>query len=89
MKLKEQLYSVISQYIDIFCDKQEVELDSFVNDDMLGIALVSDFYLNISDIVFDIDNEVEKGKIFKWYYASIDADTNPFPNYKNYLKLQL
>ncbi len=89
MKLKEQLHSVISQYIDIFCDKQEVELDSFVNDDMLGIALVSDFYLNISDIIYDIDNEVEKGKIFKWYYASIDAHPKPFPNYKNYLKLQL
>jgi len=78
--LKLEYNNVCQKYIDIFCKKQEVEFDGWVNNEVGGIGLFNDFYLNFSDVKLDVDNEIEKGLIFKWY----DDNGENIEHYINY-----
>lgn len=66
-ELKQRYESACNDFVKIFCEKQGMEFEGWVADDVGGIANCSDFFFNLSDIVLDVTKEQPKGKIVKWY----------------------
>ena len=84
-KLKKDYEKVCNQYMKLFCEKQDIGFDGFVNDDIGGIALCSDFFFNFSDIVWDVNAKIPKGVIIEWYDAQLENPEKAI-NYYSYTK---
>lgn len=88
--LKRLYEDVVKIYVDEFSAKQELKFDFWVSDDVGGIAFLSDYSFNFSDIKYDIDNGCPKGLIISWYNDSVDYamedDANKTINYHSYYK---
>jgi hypothetical protein len=77
--------------IEMFCLKQECEVDYIVGDDITGIYNIGDNFFNLSDIYFDLKENKPKGLIFEWqdyltdWNMSIGDNVKPcFINYNSY-----
>ena len=66
--LKEKRIAVDELYLKAFCKKHDTYYD-FVNEDMV---LIGDCYFNLSDIYYDIDNDVSLNLIWDWYSQTLD-----------------
>jgi len=84
-KLKKDYEKVCNQYMKLFCEKQDIGFDGFVNDDIGGIALCSDFFFNFQDIVCDVNAKIPKGVIIEWYDAQLENPEKAI-NYYSYTK---
>lgn len=84
-QLKETYDFACNEYVKKFCNKQEMTNEGWVNDDVGGIALCSDFYFNLHDIVWDINSKQPKGQIIDWYYENLDNPEKSI-NYYSYTK---
>ena len=82
-ELKKNYESSCNQYLKEFCKKQDFTNDGWVNDDIGGIALCSDFFFNLHDIVWDINSKQPKGIIINWYYDNLE-NTEKCINYYSY-----
>lgn len=76
-------------YIDAFCKKQNLEFDGWVGDEIGQVAgFSSQYYFNLSDIIYDIDTEQLKGNILSWQDESINFNSQlskpKIINYKSY-----
>lgn len=63
----------------------------WLGDDIGGIVLCGDLFLNFHDIVLDINSKQRKGTILKWYYENIEGissieDAKNSINYYSYTK---
>lgn len=88
-KLRFRLEQAIKEYISAFEDKHEVEMEFPVSDDITGIICFGDTrYFNISDIIFDIDNNLPQGLILQWNDDTSDhnlmKDSPEYINLKSY-----
>ena len=77
MKLRNTLDDILKEYIRLFEEKHEAFFEFAVEDDLMGIICFGDWYFNISDIIYDIDNDLPKNLIFKWQEDHINDDKNP------------
>ena len=84
-ELKENYESCCNEYLQRFCDKQEMTNEGWVVNQVGGVALCSDFYFNFTDIVWDINSEQPKGQIIDWYYENLDNIEKAI-NYYSYTK---
>ena len=93
MKLKTKYEKIVNEYLRIFVEKQDLDIDNcyWVADRVGEILSVNEqYYFNFNDIRFDVDNNVKERLIFRWQDESLD---NYFKkkkykvNYENYLKL--
>lgn len=84
-KLKRDYEKACNQYMKLFCEKQDMYFDGFVNDDIGGIALCSDFFFNFQDIVWDVNAKIPKGVIIEWYDAQMENPERAI-NYYSYTK---
>jgi len=84
-KLKKTYFSVCNKYLKAFCEKQDFEFDenAWVNEDIGGVAMINDMFLNFSDIVWDVNSEQPKGMITEWYYMCLENAINSI-NYFSY-----
>ena len=59
----------------------------FISEDAPDIVCVSDWFINISDIYYDMSHNVEAGKIFEWQDYNLSYGTNGYRyvNYRSYL----
>jgi len=84
--LKQQYKEIVTKYIDIFCEKQEVCFEYWIANQIGGIACFGDVLIfNFTDIVYDINTNQPKHLIIDWIYESVD---NPHKsiNYYSYSK---
>lgn len=82
--LKKQLKNAVNEIIKAFEEKQEMNFEFFVDDDITGIACFGDvLYLNISDIWYDLLTEQPKGLIIDWIYDCLENE-NKTINYRSY-----
>lgn len=87
-KILQSKYNVlVFEYLQYFDKKQGVitqysELSEWVD--------FADCIMSFSDIRFDIDNAIPKGKIIDYFWESVEKyETNkPAPNYRNWCKMQ-
>ena len=88
MKTKELRYCyelVCREYVRKFSKKQEIEFDGWVGDHIGGIAeFINQYFFNMDDIVYDINNELPKNLILEWQDHCLENSVNF--NYMSYSK---
>ena len=92
--LKEQYADICYQYLQAFNAKHELEMNDYdlktcwIGGEVGGIADINDMYINFDDIRYDIDNKISVGKIFEWYWNSVErAELKvKYMNYPSYCK---
>ena len=85
-KLQKDYYNSINEIIKFFCIKQQIDFDGWVGDEIATVGYFADYFINFNEIVYDVLNDIESGKIFKYCdYCIEKADVRL--NYKTYLKM--
>lgn len=82
-EIKERLDNCIDLYTDLFCQKQEVFADGWIGQIKGEINCFADAFLSFSDIRYDLENNIEKGIIFKWYWDNVESEHSI--NYHSYI----
>lgn len=88
-KLKKDYDQACMNYIKAFEEKHEVYFEFWVAGRVGEIASFGDtFFFNLNEIKYDIDNEIETGKIFFWndYCIQRHFENKPQVNFRNYCK---
>jgi len=88
-ELNKQYEFVCNEWVQKFCNKQQIEFDGWVGNEIGGIAsFACQYFFNLSDIILDLNTKQPKGNILNW--QSEDVDFNMFNekqqhiNYKSY-----
>ena len=88
-ELNLQYQFICNEWVQKFCNKQQIEFDGWVGDEIGGIAsFACQYFFNLSDIILDLNTKQPKGNILNW--QSEDVDFNMFNekqqhiNYKSY-----
>ena len=82
--LYKYFVAVCNLYAITFCEKQEMDFNGWIGDEIGGIAECNDFYFNLHDIVLDLRMEQPKGSIIDWYYDNLEYE-NKHINYSSYI----
>lgn len=87
-ELITQYEKYCNEILKAFCEKQEMNNEGWVGEQIGGIAMCSDFFFNFLDIVWDLNSEQPKGKIIEWYDTTLDAvmGEKAMINYVNFCK---
>lgn len=85
-ELKRQYEFVCNELVQKFSNKQEIEFDGWVGDEVGGIASFScQYFFNLSDIILDLTTKQPKGLIMEWQNEEVDFNMfNENQNYINY-----
>ncbi len=59
-------------YVVAFCKKQGLEFDYWIGEQSCDIAVMSDYYFNLSAIIYDIQTNQPKGLIMEWQNKEIE-----------------
>jgi len=74
-KQKHTLYAdykkAVTNYVTEFCKKQDVYYTFETTD--FDYFDISDYFISIHDIIYDINNDVPEGKIFEYYEYVYDS----------------
>jgi hypothetical protein len=83
--LKEKYEKIIDEYVRLFEKKHDMHLEHWVSDDKTGVACFGDIlYYSVSDIIFDINNDLPAGLAIDWVYDTVEYHSNvEHPNYIN------
>ena len=84
-ELKKKYKFFCNKYVEKFCKKQELINEGWVNNEVGGMVLCSDFYFHLHDIVLDINSKQPKGEIINWHFENLD-DPEKHINYYSYTK---
>lgn len=92
--LQDRFEEVCELYVRAFLTKHGFHENGILNDgywvgdDVGGIYEINDYYISLSDMRADIDEEAPEDMFFEWYDYSLNKgmDKVPCANYKNYLK---
>ena len=71
-KLRKNYDLAINNYLAYFTNKQGLYYE--FHDE--GFAMISDMFISINDIIYDVDNEVPAGKIIEYYDYSYERYIN-------------
>jgi len=85
-KLKTDWENLTIEYVKIFCKKHEMyyEEDSWIGNKIGEIICIGDYYIDFSDIKYDIDNNVPEEKFDLWYWKSLEVYQITGKNYMSY-----
>lgn len=88
-ELNRQYNLVYNEWVQKFCNKQQIDFDGWVSDEVGGIAsFACQYFFTLSDIILDLNTKQPKGNILNWQIE--DVDFNMFNekqqhiNYKSY-----
>jgi hypothetical protein len=72
-QLKERYEVIVDEYIRLFEKKHKLELEFWVSDDKTGVAAFGCiYYFHISDIMYDINNNLPKRLILNWLDDNVE-----------------
>ena len=84
--MKKQLEKVLKQYIKEFEKKQDLTFEFAVGDNLMEvISFRCVYFFNMSDIIYDIDNNIKDNIIVEWFEYTIQE--KDYINYRTYLKM--
>lgn len=88
-ELNKQYEFVCHEWVQKFCNKQKIDFDGWVSDEIGGIAsFACQYFLNLSDIILDIKTKQPKGLILDWQSESVDfnmlKEEKQYISYKSY-----
>ena len=88
-ELNEKYELICNEFVAKFEEKQQIDFDGWIGDEIGGIASFScQYFFNISDIILDLKTNQPKGCIINW--SEEETDFNLFKenpqhiNYKSY-----
>lgn len=89
--IQERWRDICQEYLKQFCDKHEYSFEDcfWVADDYGTIACVSDMFISMEHIRYDIDNNIEETMFEKWYWKAIEIfelTGQDFMNYESFCK---
>ena len=88
-ELKERLDNCIDLYTLLFCQKQECSESGWIGKVKGGINCFGDSYFSFEDIRIDLEMEVPKGEIWKWYSDNIENQGKSINYYSYVLGLRI
>lgn len=67
--IRERYENAVHEYCIAFCQKHDYHYnpDGWVRNNIGGVVLIGDYYINFDDIRYDIDNDVPKEIFFEFY----------------------
>jgi len=68
--LRKKLNLVVKKYAKKITKKHSLHFKFAISDDLLDVICLSDYYFNITDIIYDIDSKLLKNIIFKGFYIA-------------------
>lgn len=83
-KLKEKYVKSCNEIVELFCKKQDLDFKFWVGDVVGEVAGCGSYYFYLSDIILDLDKDLEKGFIFEWYHTSFNSKQK-YINYNSYI----
>jgi hypothetical protein len=88
---QERWRDICQEYLKLFCDKHEYSFEDcfWVTDNYGTIACVSDMFISMEHIRYDIDNNIEETMFEKWYWKAIEIfelTGQDFMNYESFCK---
>jgi hypothetical protein len=75
-QLRAALDAAIMGYVKRFEFAHGVKHEWSSNDDLMGILCFGDYFFDISDIVYDVENHLPVNLIFQWQNDGIEAHFN-------------
>ena len=89
-ELQTQYENVCNEYVRRFCEKQDMEFDGWVGNEVGGIAgFASQYFFNMSDIILDMSTNQPVGFILDWQSDGVDfnlfKDKTEYINYNSYI----
>lgn len=89
--IQERWRDICQEYLKLFCDKHEYSFENcfWVTDNYGTIACVSDMFISMEHIRYDIDNNIEETMFEKWYWKAIEIfelTGQDFMNYESFCK---
>lgn len=75
-ELKDNFNKACAAYIKAFEEKHDYQFDdSLTSDsDYLDVLVFGDYYFNLCDIVYDIDNDLPENMIFEWSNHNVEQN---------------
>ncbi len=76
-EVRSQYEDACNEYLRLFCEKHgfdfEVAKDSWVTNDVGGIVMCGDCFIDMATIRTDIDNDAPEDEFLKWYDYSVEC----------------
>lgn len=91
-KLKENYEKACNDYLKAFCEKHDFDYEDAKTSWVAGIVgttcMCGDYFVQLEDLILDVENEAEESEFFKWYdYSCECSELGIFsPNYGSWLK---
>ena len=82
-KITNQLEVAISKYVDIFCEKHELDFNYWVGGMSGTIGVFNDYFFSFDNVRLDLETDQPENQIFDWYEASLDENFKC--NYKSWI----
>ena len=88
-RLKKRYEKACTDYVAMFCQKQDMEFGWWIADRIGEWAVFGDYSFTFSDIKFDVENQLPKGFILEWYDRMLENGSigKSTCNYETYAKL--
>ena len=86
LKAQAEYEASCNTYIKLFCLKHDIDFDFWVSDIPGSVAFFGDYSFCFTDIVWDINSDQPKEKIFEWFEFYLE-NTHGAINYYMYTKL--
>ena len=88
-ELNRQYEFVCNEWVQKFCNKQNIICDGWVGDEVGGIAsFACQYFFNLADIILDLKTKQPKGQILEWQSDGVDFnmfnENQQHINYKSY-----
>lgn len=89
-ELNRQYEFVCNEWVQKFCNKQDLVFDYWIGDEIGGLACFNEeYFFNLSDIIQDLIKKQPKGFILEWYEEGVDYNLSnekvQHINYKSYI----
>ena len=83
-ELSLEYNNLCNEYVHLFQIKQDYEFCGWIGG-VGGIAdFIGEYFFNIDDIMYDMNNKCKKGLIFEWQNYNLDNESRI--NYSSYCK---
>ena len=89
MKLKTRFKHIVDEYTKEFYqliwdepfDKDNVH---WIGEDRTGVCGIGDYYVDLRDIVFVVDNQIKAEDFFDWYWTYVADEKEDYINLRSY-----
>lgn len=86
--LKKNYEKAVNDYCEKFAEIYEIDFDGWVAGVHGEVATFGDFFFNLSEIIFCIENKINLNWLLNWYDFNLEYHKKSTYNFKTYCKLR-